>query len=111
MNFNELFTQIEKMQNDSPLKALEIIDQINPDEILDYSVLAKYYSYYIINYINLGDFEQALIYLDKIENILSKTDNQDILFYYHKYKGIIHSIGVSVLDMGPTVVLWCAVGI
>ncbi|MCF7912977.1 MAG: hypothetical protein K9M99_10645 [Candidatus Cloacimonetes bacterium] len=89
MSEKALLAEAREIHNQSPVKALEILNRIDLGNCPDAELQADIYREYIYNLMHLGKLEQVLEKLEKLRLLLPELENRSGYVYYHKIKGIV----------------------
>jgi len=90
MEESQLITEAKKIRNQSPSKALEILNRIDLSKYPDPHQKIEIYREFIFNLMHLSKMDETLEYLEKIKKLLPEVEDSSDHIYYHKVKGIIH---------------------
>ncbi|MDP8221107.1 MAG: ATP-binding protein [Candidatus Stygibacter frigidus] len=90
MNNEQLLAEAREIRNQSPAKALDILNRIDLSQYPDAHQKISIYRECIFNLVHMGKMELANQYIDKIKIILPETKDRADHIYYHKVSGIIH---------------------
>jgi len=89
MSIRTLLSEAQGIHNQSPVKALEILNRFDIQVCSDANLKIEIYQEYIYNLLNLSKQEQVLDFLEKIHQLLPEVNDRSINMYYHKVRGII----------------------
>ena len=89
MNNDQLLTEAQKIRNQSPSKALDILNRIDISQYPDPHQKISIYKEYVFNLVHMSKTDLAKEYIDKIGNLLPETNDMSDQIYYHKVRGII----------------------